>query len=101
MREPMYKNRIRGIRCWTSWQLTTKSISIKGAGCKFGGCVRKAVELTSGDLPFCPGIRTEGRVIGPDRAAEVSRGRMSREDDEGPNGPRKGLMGTASKRRNS
>jgi hypothetical protein len=48
----MYKNRIRGIRCRTSWQLTTKSISIKGAGCKSGGCALKAVELTSGDLPF-------------------------------------------------
>jgi hypothetical protein len=48
--EPMYKNRIRGIRCRTSWQVTTKSISIKGAGCKSGGCVRKAVELTSGGL---------------------------------------------------
>ena len=32
--------------------MTAKPISIKGAGCKFGGCVRKAVELTSGDLPF-------------------------------------------------
>jgi hypothetical protein len=32
--------------------MTTKSISIKGTGCKSGGCVRKAVELTSGDLPF-------------------------------------------------
>jgi hypothetical protein len=32
--------------------MTAKSISIKGTGCKFGGCVRKAVELTSGDLPF-------------------------------------------------
>ena len=32
--------------------MTTKSISIKGTGCKFGGCVRKAVELTSGDLLF-------------------------------------------------
>ena len=49
--EPMYKNRIMGIRCWTSWPLTTKSISIKGTGRKFGGWVRKAVELTSGDLP--------------------------------------------------
>jgi hypothetical protein len=48
--EPMYKNRIGGIRCRTSWPLTAKSISIKGTGCKFGGCVRKAVELTSGDL---------------------------------------------------
>jgi len=35
-----------------SGQVTVKSISIKGTGCKFGGCVRKAVELTSGDLPF-------------------------------------------------
>ena len=34
--------------------MIAKSISIKGADCKFGGCVRKAVELTSGDLPFVP-----------------------------------------------
>jgi len=32
--------------------MITKSISIKGMDCKSGGCVRKAVELTSGDLPF-------------------------------------------------
>jgi hypothetical protein len=32
--------------------MTTKRISIKGTGCKSGGCVRKAVELTSGDLPL-------------------------------------------------
>ena len=32
--------------------MIAKSISIKGTGCKFGGCVRKAVEITSGDLPF-------------------------------------------------
>jgi hypothetical protein len=50
--EPMYKNWIRGIQCRTSWPSTTKSISIKGTGCRSGGCVRKAVELTSGDLPF-------------------------------------------------
>ena len=48
--EPMNKNRIRGIRRRVSWQLTTKPISIKDAGCKFGGCALKAVELTSGDL---------------------------------------------------
>ena len=35
-----------------SWQLTTKPISIKGAKRKFGGGVRKAVELTWGDLPL-------------------------------------------------
>ena len=59
--EPMYKNRIRGIRCRASWQMTTKPISIKGTGCKFGGCVRKAVELTSGDLPL---VRDTGLRIG-------------------------------------
>jgi hypothetical protein len=32
--------------------MIAKPISIKGTGCKSGGCVRKAVELTSGDLPF-------------------------------------------------
>ena len=34
--------------------MTTKPRSIKGAERKSGGCVRKAVELTSGDLPFVP-----------------------------------------------
>ena len=29
--------------------MTTKPISIKGAGCKFGGCARKAVELPLGN----------------------------------------------------
>ena len=46
----MNKNRIRGIRRRASWQLTTKPLSIKGAGCKSGGGALKAVELTSGDL---------------------------------------------------
>jgi hypothetical protein len=65
MYEPMYKNRIRGIRCRRSWQLTTKSISIKGIGCKSGGCVRKAVELTSGDRPLVPesGLRVERSIL--------------------------------------
>jgi hypothetical protein len=30
--------------------MTAKRISIKSAGCKFGGCARKAAELTLGDL---------------------------------------------------
>ena len=34
--------------------MTAKSISIKGAGCKFGGRALKAVELTSGGLPHVP-----------------------------------------------
>jgi len=46
----MYKNQIGGIRCRASGPMTAKPISIKGTGCKSGGCARKAVELTSGDL---------------------------------------------------
>jgi len=48
----MNKNRIRGRRGRTSGQVIAKSLSIKGPGCKSGGCASKAVELTSGDLPF-------------------------------------------------
>ena len=61
----MNKNRIRGIRCRTSGQMTAKSISIKGTGCKSGGCVPKAVELTSGDLPFVleSGLRVERSIL--------------------------------------
>jgi hypothetical protein len=51
-RELMNKNRIRGIRRWTSGHMITKSIFIKGAGCKFGGCARKVIGLALGDLPF-------------------------------------------------
>jgi len=46
----MNKNRIRGSSDRTSEQVIAKSISIKAPGCKFGGCVLKVVELTSGDL---------------------------------------------------
>ena len=51
-RELMYKNRIRGRRLRTSWQMAAKSVSIKSVGCKSGGCALKVVELTSGGLPF-------------------------------------------------
>ena len=45
--------------------MIAKSISIKGTGCKSGGWVRKAVELTSGDLPFVPesGLRVERSIL--------------------------------------
>jgi hypothetical protein len=61
--------------------MTAKPISIKGAGCKSGGCVRKAVELTSGDLPFVPesGLRVERSTLtGRQKSAEgvVIRQRM-------------------------
>ena len=61
----MYKNRIRGIRCRASLQLTAKPTSIMGTGCEPGGCVRKAVELTSGDLSFVPesGLRAERSIL--------------------------------------
>jgi len=64
-RDLMDKNRIRGRPGRTSGQMTAKSISIKGTGCKSGGCVRKAVELTSGDLSFVPesGLRVERSIL--------------------------------------
>jgi hypothetical protein len=71
--EPMYKNRIRGIRCRASGHMIAKPISIKGTGCKSGGCVRKAVELTSGDLPFVSesGLRVERSILtGRQKSAE-------------------------------
>ena len=42
-----------------------KSESIKGTGCKSGGCALKAVELTSGDLPFVrdSGLRVERSIL--------------------------------------
>ncbi len=45
--------------------MAAKSISIKGAGCKFGGCALKAVELTSGDLSHVPepGLRVERSTL--------------------------------------
>lgn len=73
MYESMNKNRMRGNRCRTSWQTTTKSTSIKGAGCRFGDCVRKAVELTSGDLRLVSDsrLRVEQPILtGPQKSAE-------------------------------
>lgn len=81
--------------------MTTKSISIKGTGCKFGGCVRKAVELTSGDLLFVSEsrLRVERSILtGQQKSAE---GIVDTKSVEGPNGPRKGLMGAASRQRDS
>lgn len=57
--------------------MTPKSISIKGAERRFGGCARKAVELTSGGLCRVS-EETEGVERFPDRGAGVSRGRSRR-----------------------
>lgn len=99
--EPMYKNRIRGIRGRTSGHAIAKSISIKGTGCKSGGCVRKAVELTSGDLPFVveTRLRIERSVLtGRQKSAE---GVVGAQALKARTVPAKGLMGVASKQRNS
>jgi len=53
--------------------MIAKPISIKGTGCKFGGCVRKAVELTSGDLPLVrnTGLRNGQPILtGRQKSAE-------------------------------
>ena len=71
--EPMNKNRIRGMRRRASWQMTTKPISIKDAGCKSGGCAPKAVELTSGDLWRVVEFTTETaarQLSAPQKSAE-------------------------------
>jgi hypothetical protein len=46
-------------------------------------------------------FETEEREIVSDPVAEVSRGRISCASSEGPNGPRKGIKGAMSTRRNS
>jgi hypothetical protein len=56
----------------TSGQLTAKSISIKDAKRRFGGCARKAAEITPGDL-LCVAAATEAAERRSDRRAEVSR----------------------------
>ena len=45
--------------------MTAKPMSIKGAGCKFGGCVREVVGLTSGGLSFVreSGLRGERSTL--------------------------------------
>ena len=59
----------------TSGQLTAKSVSIKDAKRRSGGCARKTVELTPGDL-FRVASATEAVERRPDRGAEVSRGHI-------------------------
>ena len=87
--EPMNKNRIGGIRRRASWQLTTKPISIKGAGCKSGGGALKAVELTSGELLLVAESRLGWQRWHLNTAAAVSSGHSNHaHSDEGPNGPR-------------
>lgn len=98
--------------------MTTKPISINDAKRRSGGCAWKAVKLTSGGLPHVPDVGTEratrlaivwqksaeGAVPASERKARHSSERREtacasrgRDNREGPNGPRKGLNGAASK----
>jgi hypothetical protein len=45
--------------------MTAKSTSIKGAGCRFGGCALKAVILIAGGLLHVPesGLRVERSIL--------------------------------------
>ena len=56
--------------------MTAKPIFIKGTGCRSGGCVRKAVELNSGDLPFVRhsglGVEVSGLQLHTIRTAEAA-----------------------------
>ena len=70
----MNKNRIGGIRRRASWQLTTKPISIKGAGCKSGGGALKAVEFTSGDLLLVAESRLRKERFNPSRQQKSAEG---------------------------
>ena len=111
------RNRIRGDVGRTSCLETAKSISIKSLRCRSGGCAVKAVELTPGGLCRRPTVGLRRVVRRPDRGAEVSRRHSSHEEagsgseearrmlegsrGEGPNGPRKGSNGGASRPWNS
>ena len=84
--------------------MTTKPISIKNTGGKSGGCAWKAVELTSGDLPFVSDSRLRGErsiLTGRQKSAEGRSSVDSLGNQEGAKArtvPPKGLMGAASKR---
>ena len=86
----MNKNRIRGIRRRASWQLTTKPISIKGAGCKSGGGALKAVELTSGDLLLVAESRLKEERSDLKKWQKSAEGIVITLSGEGPNGPPQG-----------
>jgi hypothetical protein len=92
-REPMNKNRIEGIRCRTSEPMIAKSTSIKGTGCRSGGCARKAVELTSGGLLSVPEsrLRVERSILTmPQKSAA---GIVAAFGSEGPNGRKRQVGG--------
>jgi len=82
--------------------MTMKPLSIKNTGGKSGGCAWKAVEITSGDLPFVSEsrLRMEQFILtGRQKSAEGRSSVDSLGNQEGAKArtvPAKGLMGRAS-----
>jgi len=71
--EPMDKNRIQGASAGRAGNVSRKSISIKGAKRRSGGCAPKANELTPGDLPRVASgrlRRPRGRLTAEQKSAE-------------------------------
>jgi hypothetical protein len=91
-RDPMDKNRIRGLPGRASDRMIAKSRAIKDRGGISGGCAVKAVGLTSGGLRRVRDSRTERvarSVIAVQKSAEgIVACRCSRvaTAGEGPNG---------------
>jgi hypothetical protein len=56
--------------------MIAKSVAIKRRGGRSGGCVAKAIKLTSGDLHCCPEVGTEEVARHPERSVEVSGGQI-------------------------
>ena len=73
--------------------MIAKSISIKGAGCRSGGCALKAVELTSGGLLHVPesGLRVERSILTVRQKSAA--GIVARASGEGPNGRKRQVGG--------
>ena len=68
------RKRISGIPGRTSGRLITKSISIKGQGCRSGRDAGKAIELTWGDLCHVPFSELEKPKGDPTMAQESAEG---------------------------
>jgi hypothetical protein len=70
--------------------MTAKPISIKGTGCRSGGCARKVVGLTPGDLPFVleTGLGIERSM--PSERQKSAEGIVAAEEKEAAGGPNGG-----------
>ena len=77
--------------------MIAKPISIKGTGCKFGGCVRKAVELTSGDLLCVLDSRLRNERSFLTAQQKSAEGVVAAQAAKAQTVPVKGLMGAASR----